>query len=120
MSENKGIFEKTKEKLIDAKDATKEKLGKVKDKLIGTKDGSKETYDEGIDVTEENLDEIVDSEIKNYEIFAPDDETLIVSGPLKRSEAEENIPEKFGEIADAEVKKYEVFRADEIDDDAFN
>ncbi|KAG5669378.1 hypothetical protein PVAND_017265 [Polypedilum vanderplanki] len=120
MSEEKGILEKTKEKLIDAKDATKEKFGKVKDELIEAKNEAKIIYDEGIDLTEENLDKIVDSEIKKYEIFQPDDDTLVVSGELKRSNEEEDIPKKIEEIADAEVKKYEVFRADEVNDEAFD
>nr|BAN67631.1 PvLEA15 protein [Polypedilum vanderplanki] len=77
MSDDKGILERAKEKFINAKDATKEKLGGNKHKLISSKgdsiERSKEIYDEGMDVTPEKLDEIAQSQGKKFSAFRADE-----------------------------------------------
>ncbi|KAG5669376.1 hypothetical protein PVAND_017263 [Polypedilum vanderplanki] len=74
MSDDKGILEKAKEKLIDAKDATKEKLGEIKYKLSAMKgdstERSKKLYDLcNFDVEPEDIDE----NVKNFDPFKSDE-----------------------------------------------
>ncbi|KAG5669374.1 hypothetical protein PVAND_017261 [Polypedilum vanderplanki] len=64
MSEDKGILEKTKEKLIDAKDATKEKLGDIKDKLKLADKKVKNIIDGGKEYSEQRQEEMRDP-VKN-------------------------------------------------------
>ncbi|KAG5668360.1 hypothetical protein PVAND_016301 [Polypedilum vanderplanki] len=77
MSEVKEILEKAKEKLIDAKDATKEKLGEIKHKLVKSdhkypEERHSEVFDEGKDFSADRMEGTFGSDNTQYQYFTAD------------------------------------------------